>query len=222
MKKTKLIFTVLTLTILMITSCTVQRRYHRKGFNINGNHSSIGIKKDKHLKNQVFDETAEIEESQIPNETNSINQSEISQNEYASSENKIEEIVSTDKLELPLIEKTNNSSASEQIQSAENNKTKLTLIQKVKKKISHNDSKDEEKKPLNGWALTAFILSIISLFASFYGALFCALLVIIFSLIASNQIKANPDKYRGEKLALIALLIVTIAMALWSVIFLLL
>jgi hypothetical protein len=208
--------------MLMITSCTVQRRYHRKGFNINWNHSSIGIKKDKNLKNQVSEETAENQEGQISTETYSNNQSEISKNEYASSENKIEEIVSSEKAELPIFEKTCNSSSIEEIKSTEENKTKLTLVQKVKKKISKNDTKNEDKKPLNGWALTAFILSIISLFASFYGALFCALLVIIFSLIASNQIKANPNKYRGEKLALIALLIVTVAMALWSVIFLLL
>jgi len=222
MKKTKLIFTILTLTMLMITSCTVQRRYHRKGSNINWNHSSIGITKDKNLKNQVSDETAENQEGQISNETYSNNQSEISKNEYASSENKIEEIVSSDKSELPIFEKTCNGSSIEEIKSTEGNKTKLTLVQKVKKKISKNDTKNEDKKTLNGWALTAFILSIISLFASFFGALLCALLVIIFSLIASNQIKANPDKYRGENLARIALLIVSVAMALWSVIFLLL
>lgn len=219
MKKTKLIFTVFILTILMITSCTVQRRYHRKGFNINWNHSSIGITKDKNLKNQ---EIAENQENQFSNETNSVYKYEIGKNEYASSENKIEEIVSSDNVELPIIQKTKNSSASEQIQTTENNKTKLTVLQKIKKKVIKNENKDEEKKPLNAWALTAFVLSIISLFATFWGAFVCALLVITFALIANKQFKANPDKYRGEKLTITALYIATIAMTLWSVYFLLL
>ena len=205
----------------MITSCTVQRRYHRKGFNTIWNNSTIGLNKDKNLKNQVSDETAEIEENQILFKTYSNNQSEKSKNEYASSENKMEEIIGSDKKELKLNKKPNNSSASVQIQFTENNKAKLTVLEKIKKKGNKTENKNEEKKPINGWALTAFILSIISLFASFYGALFCALLVIIFSLIANYQINNNPDKYGGEKLALIALWIVTISMALWTVIFLL-
>ena len=172
------------------------------------------------LNNSVIHDTNENEEIQISKENNSFSIPESGKIEYTSTENNIEKIDSSDKVELALIEKTDNGSEIEQMQFNEKNKTKQKVIQKIKKKFNKTENKDEGKKPINAWALAAFILSIISLFASFYGALLCVILVIIFALIADKQINANPDKYRGAKLALTALLIATMAMALWSVVFL--
>jgi hypothetical protein len=172
------------------------------------------------LNNSVIHDTNENEEIQFSKENNSFSIPESGKIEYTSTENNIEKIDSSDKVELARIEKTDNGSEIEQIQFTEKNKTKLKVIQKIKKKFNKTENKDEEKKPINAWALAAFILSIISLFASFYGALLCALLVIVFTLIAEKQIRENPDKYRGKTLILIANIIVSIAMILWTVVFL--
>jgi uncharacterized membrane protein YqaE (UPF0057 family) len=47
MKKLSLFLAVAFMSTLILDSCTVQKRYHRKGFNVNWNHTSIGGKKDK-------------------------------------------------------------------------------------------------------------------------------------------------------------------------------
>jgi uncharacterized membrane protein YqaE (UPF0057 family) len=48
MKKLSLLLVVALSTTLFLDSCSVQKRYHRTGFNVNWNHTSIGIKKDRH------------------------------------------------------------------------------------------------------------------------------------------------------------------------------
>jgi uncharacterized membrane protein YqaE (UPF0057 family) len=48
-----------------LDSCTVQKRYHRKGFNVNWNHTSIGGKKDKNkVSYDSVEEIAEVKEIQ--------------------------------------------------------------------------------------------------------------------------------------------------------------
>lgn len=47
MKKLSLFLVVAFMSTLILDSCTVQKRYHRKGFSVNWNHTSIGGKKDK-------------------------------------------------------------------------------------------------------------------------------------------------------------------------------
>lgn len=64
MKKLSLFLVVALLSTLILDSCTVQKRYHRKGFNVNWNHTSIGGKKDK---NKVYYES--LEEVATVNET---------------------------------------------------------------------------------------------------------------------------------------------------------
>lgn len=47
MKKLFLFFVATTLGALLINSCSIERRYHRTGFNVNWNNTSVKIKKDK-------------------------------------------------------------------------------------------------------------------------------------------------------------------------------
>lgn len=48
MKKIALLILVTFVTSLVLDSCSVQKRYHRTGFNVNWNHTSVRMKKDKH------------------------------------------------------------------------------------------------------------------------------------------------------------------------------
>lgn len=66
MKKLSLLLVVALTTTLFLDSCSVQKRYHRTGFNVNWNHTSIGIKKDRHkivTEDAVEEEVAEIEKA---------------------------------------------------------------------------------------------------------------------------------------------------------------
>jgi uncharacterized membrane protein YqaE (UPF0057 family) len=62
MKKLSLLLVVAFMSTLILDSCTVQKRYHRKGFNVNWNHTSIGGKKDK---NKISYESSEEEIAEV-------------------------------------------------------------------------------------------------------------------------------------------------------------
>lgn len=62
MKKLSLLLVVAFMSTLILDSCTVQKRYHRKGFNVNWNHTSIGGKKDK---NKVAYDSSEEEVAEV-------------------------------------------------------------------------------------------------------------------------------------------------------------
>jgi len=62
MKKLSLLLVVAFMSTLILDSCSVQKRYHRKGFNVNWNHTSIGGKKDK---NKVAYDSSEEEIAEV-------------------------------------------------------------------------------------------------------------------------------------------------------------
>jgi uncharacterized membrane protein YqaE (UPF0057 family) len=68
MKKLSLFLVVAFISTLILDSCTVQKRYHRKGFNVNWNHTSIGGKKDKKLDSYSSseEEVADLKEMKAP------------------------------------------------------------------------------------------------------------------------------------------------------------
>lgn len=81
----------------------------------------------------------------------------------------------------------------------------------AKKKVDNA----EEKKPVNGFAVASFILSILSLFLSYYGWLICFLLYLPFMFLASKQMSENPEKYRGKKLLKWASWIFLVSSLIW-------
>lgn len=68
MKKLSLLLVVALSTTLFLDSCSVQKRYHRTGFNVNWNHTSIGIKKDRHkiVSEDVVEEEIAVVEKATP------------------------------------------------------------------------------------------------------------------------------------------------------------
>jgi uncharacterized membrane protein YqaE (UPF0057 family) len=83
MKKLSLLLVVALSTTLFLDSCSVQKRYHRTGFNVNWNHTSIGIKKDRHkivTEGAVEEEVAVIEKvtpSSVPVVSKEVNVQEV-------------------------------------------------------------------------------------------------------------------------------------------------
>jgi uncharacterized membrane protein YqaE (UPF0057 family) len=77
MKKLSLLLVVAFMSTLILDSCTVQKRYHRKGFNINWNHTSIGGKKDKN-KFSYESVDAELAEEKESKATENVIKNEVS------------------------------------------------------------------------------------------------------------------------------------------------
>lgn len=66
MKNLKLFMLSATLGIFLINSCSVERRYHRTGLNVNWNNSSVKMKNNKksiNSESEVNDETIAIEQA---------------------------------------------------------------------------------------------------------------------------------------------------------------
>jgi uncharacterized membrane protein YqaE (UPF0057 family) len=55
MKKLSLFLIATSLGALLINSCSIERRYHRTGFNVNWNNTSVKIKKDKNSNHYEID-----------------------------------------------------------------------------------------------------------------------------------------------------------------------
>lgn len=99
MKKLSLFLVVAFMSTLILDSCTIQKRYHRKGFNVNWNHTSIGGKKDK---NKVAYESAEEEIAEVKESkaTEKVIKSEVtsyaneSTSDFASTSNEISVVAS--------------------------------------------------------------------------------------------------------------------------------
>ncbi|MEN9304242.1 MAG: hypothetical protein RL264_2671 [Bacteroidota bacterium] len=75
MKTINLILTFLTITSILISSCSVQKRYHRKGFNVNWNQSSIGQTKGKNVKEEYEKTDLNNSETVICSESKYLNNS---------------------------------------------------------------------------------------------------------------------------------------------------
>lgn len=74
MKKLSLLVVAALSATFILDSCSVQKRYHRTGFNVNWNHTSVRMKKDKHPSQSeeivseevVLEEKVNIKEVQTP------------------------------------------------------------------------------------------------------------------------------------------------------------
>jgi len=145
MKKVSLALVVAFISTLILDSCTVQKRYHRKGFNVNWNHTSIGGKKDKNkLNNDFEEEIAELKTNNSPlNEVKSEN-SNYSNELFADSENRYVELsnsakestISSNNQAFISKIKTNEITTSKSSQAADKKLTKKKIIKNSKKNNS--------------------------------------------------------------------------------------
>ena len=87
MKKLSLFIILATLGTLLFNSCSVERRYHRKGLNVNWNNTSVKIKKDRNHNNsnvELIDENwTEDYNTNRENESNVITYSDLKDNSVA-------------------------------------------------------------------------------------------------------------------------------------------
>ena len=154
MKKLSLLLVVAFMSTLILDSCSVQKRYHRKGFNVNWNHTSIGGKKDK---NKVAYDSSEEEIAEVTEvkATENVVKNEISAysneatSDLASTTNEISVVTS-----LPAENKLVTKSESEEINviapvnnskevKVSNKKFKGTIAEMKKKSLQNNGAATE-------------------------------------------------------------------------------
>lgn len=164
MKKLSLLLVIAFMTTLFLDSCTVQKRYHRKGFNVNWNHTSIGSKKDKSkISYEAIDEEiTEVKESRasenvIENETSDI--SKESSFDFASSTDEVAILAS-----LPTENKLNTNKRIEI--EAEKKSTFDAQKKSIKKNIEVRkkkivESKNTSNKTMDGLTIILIILCFI-------------------------------------------------------------
>jgi uncharacterized membrane protein YqaE (UPF0057 family) len=163
MKNFKLFMLVFTLGAFIINSCSVERRYHRTGLNINWNNASIKMKKDKkYIESEINNETLVIENTyKKSNENDVITYSDLETQDLAQNS---EDLVLTEsslnpKAELIIADKNDQKSklsatfeASREIEKTtnSNSKTKQRVGKKaeLKELIRQNSSSGDDNTVL--------------------------------------------------------------------------
>jgi len=154
MKKLSLLLVVAFMSTLILDSCSVQKRYHRKGLNVNWNHTSIGGKKDKNkvAYDSLEEEIAEVievkaTENVVKNETSAYSNEatsdlasttdEVSVVTSLPAENKL--VTKSESEEINVIAPVNNSKEVK----VSNKKFKGTIAEMKKKSLQNNGAATE-------------------------------------------------------------------------------
>lgn len=148
---------------LLLDSCSVQKRYHRKGFNVNLNHTSIGGKKEKFKATyeNAVEETTEINTTNtglkaVQKETTYSNQ--IATSDFATSSNEIS-LVNNLPVENKLIEKNTTNETTVLPSQTETSKSKISK-KKFKQTIAEMKQKSfhEKNSLVESWVYLLLIL----------------------------------------------------------------
>lgn len=184
MKKNKTLLGALAI-VLILSSCSVDKRVHMSGYNIKWkNNKNIAVAKQTPVKTS---KTIVVEETEIV--------------VSASTENTPLIINKTPQIDFFATPKTK-----EVVVVAP---TKKTVRAKIKEAIKKSIAEGEGKK--QGFAIAGFVCSITAiLFAGFI----LGTLGLIFSAVALHRIKNNPEKYKGKKFAIAGLIIGIVAVGL--------
>jgi len=212
MKKFALLLIAAFTMTLVLDSCSVQKRYHRKGFTVNWNNASINKNK-----NRKVDNTKNIEEETIVSiskkkEVQTKNAEETFSLDLASSNTQLSVPILSDVIP-PVANNIKDQNQSTSILTSTKNKpikedikNTKRAVKKIIKTIKNNKPADEQK--LHWAALTGFITSLVGLLVL---PILFGLCGIIFSAIALSKIKRNPELYKGKGFAIAGLVIGIIA-----------
>lgn len=158
MKKLSLFFITALLGAYLINSCSIERRYHRTGFNVNWNNASIKMKKDKNSNYSEVDVISEeVAKTKIVRSTENSNTTyaDISDNSVASNASDISTVIEPNTIEIQsisnvsLVEKSsalalNSTTDSKLNQSLKDSKSSQKLIMKAKNKILNSSASSPE------------------------------------------------------------------------------
>ncbi len=208
---------------LFLSSCSVQKRYHRKGFTVNWNQIGFSVKNNK--KSKTSESELSIKDQKMENEflsekfKRNISNSKVSEKynvtepkDVASIENSVssQEIYGT--VEETRVLKNQKSKIIKPKEKTKKGFFHNVISKRVKKSIAKIKTASAElKKPvkegetkLHWSALTGFIVSLVGLFIS---PILLGITAIVFSAIGLSAIKRNPDLYKGKGFAIAGLVV---------------
>lgn len=184
--------------LIILTSCSVEKRHYMSGFNIEWKKGESGV-----IQNEDNIQTvSKLKKNTVPDaDLLGINDGALS-----ASSDKAQQIV------LPKKEKTNLTLINKLQTADKEEQSELTFNSELKKGLKILSAPKDEQKT-HGLAVASMILGILSLI-TFYGALLFGVLAIIFGAIALNKIKTNPEAYKGKGMAKAGLICGIVALGL--------
>jgi hypothetical protein len=212
--KKKILFVSLALSsILILPSCSMQKRLYRDGYSISWNHkkNQVGSNQDQKERGPAIAEENNLEEEQSQITAPVTNEEAVKEDQIVSNEKPavvpekkkgiISKIIKDDTPEE--IARISHGSKSAAFKSGFKTGVKLLLV--------------DEEAHTHHLAIASFVLGIISLFA-YYGAFVLGLLAVIFGAIAIHKIRKSGGTYRGNTMAWLGLIFGIIAIVLTTVI----
>jgi len=197
--------------VSVFSSCTINKRVYRDGYQVEWNHAKNNVKQ-----NDLVKEEAKGLENNSPQEVKpEITEQEaplIAQNQPEAPEVKTAEVPKKKKGLISRIIKEDTPQEEMRINSG----SKAAAFKSGFKQGLKLMMPDQEAHTLH-LAIASFVLGIISLFA-YYGAFVLGLLAIIFGAIAIHKIRKGEGTYKGNTLAWIGLICGIIAIALTVII----
>lgn len=175
MKTTKLFLIVLIISSTILSSCSVQRRYHRDGLNISWNHYSM--KKDKNAKqttedNEVSATTQSVNNTSYEIQTfssdnvaetdNTISSTEFTYNLVPTETQAIENTMVNDALPITVPQNTEKKQTFAKKQTKQSTKTIMQQYTDLKKDVKSNNKADDDNYIL--YVILAFFIPPIAVF----------------------------------------------------------
>lgn len=206
----QLLFTGLA-TMLILSSCTMEKRVYMSGYHIEWNKSKHNSESKEIASN---DNGKQAEQNQIGTVVQVENESNTVENSATVSEDNITASVDNHQLILPEKEKLNLFSSQKVKTADEEKQTKPSLKSEFKKGAKMILANGDEPKK-NGMAIAGFVCSLVGLFL--FGFI-TGVLAIIFSAIGLGKIKKDPSKWEGKGMAIAGLIIGIVDIIAWVLI----
>ena len=160
MKKFNLFFFGVAIAAFMFNSCSIERRYHRTGFNVNWNNTSVRMKTDKHHQSAseeiASEEVATVDKKSNKSAVNVVsNYTDLNESAVAVSSNDITSVMENSVNEAPSIANPSISKESVKLSksvsnnndfksSIESRKGTQKLIMKAKNKVLNSGASSPE------------------------------------------------------------------------------
>ena len=206
-------FVLLTFCVLLITSlfssCSLERRHYRSGYHIETNFG-----KGNTIPRDSSDFDIPALKQKVPQVGHSTYGSNIPENNNLN-------LVSAEPGENgQILPSGDQASLSIKIESTPQDTLNRSLLQKnLPSPAEYGLAEDAPR--VTGFAIAALVLGILCLFTGFVGSIICAILAVIFGLIALNKIRQQPDKWKGKGMAWAGYICALVGLTIWSIYFML-
>ena len=198
------------LSVILISSCSIQKRVYLSGYNIDWKSNAKHVESKKIASNKFNNKITPIDVKTILEQNK--NEVPANTNEHVLTASAAKQINQINTKSIKLLNK--NGPLPQEKQNKSTLKSKLNGNKIILLK--------EDGSKLNGLALTGFITSLVGLFYFLYLGIPFGILAIIFSAIGLHKINKNPGEWKGKGFAIAGLVIGIVSILLWILLFALL